>query len=60
MLNPKFAALRQHAGNVDWRLPPSCNAILRLDALAAAVITPSPPSRIISAARLPGHDPATP
>jgi hypothetical protein len=32
MLHPGFAGMPQQACNVDWRPPPSCNAILRLDA----------------------------
>ena len=36
MLNPGFVGMPKHSDNADWRLPPSCNAILRLDALATS------------------------
>jgi mono/diheme cytochrome c family protein len=36
MLNPGQAGMPRHSDDVDWRLPPSCNAILRLDALATS------------------------
>jgi mono/diheme cytochrome c family protein len=35
MLNPSFAGMPKQT-NVDWRLPPSCNAILRLSQPAVA------------------------
>jgi mono/diheme cytochrome c family protein len=36
MLNPNFAGMPRDASNADWRLPPSCNAVLRLSQPAAA------------------------
>jgi mono/diheme cytochrome c family protein len=36
MLNPGSAGMPQHANSVDWRLPPSCNAMLRVSERAAA------------------------
>ena len=37
MLNPGFAGMPRHVDDVDWRLPPSCNAILRLSGPTAAL-----------------------
>ena len=33
MLNPGFAGMPSNANDVEWRLPPNCNALLRRQAL---------------------------
>jgi cytochrome c5 len=42
MLNPGFVGMPAGADDVEWRLPPNCNALLRRQAASSPLVSPMP------------------